>query len=97
MVFSHQENPFEKEVAVLDSSTRPFTTVSNRAQIREILSSVYDSLVLKGYNPINQLVGYILTEDPTYITNYNNARSLICRVDRDELLQELVRTYLEKP
>ncbi len=81
----------------MDSSTRPFTTVSNRAQIREILSSVYDSLVLKGYNPINQLVGYILTEDPTYITNYNNARSLICRVDRDELLQELVRTYLEKP
>ena len=65
-------------------------------QIREILSSVYDSLVLKGYNPINQLVGYILSEDPTYITNYNNARSLICRIDRDELLQELVRSYLEK-
>ena len=68
--------------------------VSNRAQIREILSSVYDSLMLKGYNPINQLVGYILSEDPTYITNYNNARSLICRIDRDELLQELVRSYL---
>ena len=49
----------------------------------------------KGYNPINQLVGYILSEDPTYITNYNNARSLICRIDRDELLQELVRSYLE--
>jgi YD repeat-containing protein len=80
----------------MDGATRPFTTVSNSDQIREILSSVYDSLVLKGYNPINQLVGYILTEDPTYITNYNNARSLICRVDRDELLQELVRTYLEK-
>ncbi len=80
----------------MDGATRPFTTVSNSEQIREILSSVYDSLVLKGYNPINQLVGYILTEDPTYITNYNNARSLICRVDRDELLQELVRTYLEK-
>ncbi len=80
----------------MDGATRPLTTVSNSEQIREILSSVYDSLVLKGYNPINQLVGYILTEDPTYITNYNNARSLICRVDRDELLQELVRTYLEK-
>ena len=65
-------------------------------QIREILSSVYDSLVLKGYNPVNQLVGYILSEDPTYITNYNNARSLICRIDRDELLQELVRSYVEK-
>jgi uncharacterized protein (UPF0297 family) len=64
-------------------------------QIREILSSVYDSLVLKGYNPVNQLVGYILSEDPTYITNYNNARSLITRVERDELLQELLRNYLE--
>ena len=61
-----------------------------------VLSSVYDSLVLKGYNPVNQLVGYILSEDPTYITNYNNARSLICRIDRDELLEELVRSYLEK-
>ncbi len=80
----------------MEDATKPFSTVSNRMQIREILSSVYDSLVLKGYNPINQLVGYILSEDPTYITNYNNARSLICRIDRDELLQELVRSYLEK-
>ncbi|MBQ3275725.1 MAG: IreB family regulatory phosphoprotein [Oscillospiraceae bacterium] len=80
----------------MEDATRPFNTVSNRMQIREILSSVYDSLVLKGYNPVNQLVGYILSEDPTYITNYNNARSLICRIDRDELLQELVRSYLEK-
>ena len=80
----------------MGDATRPFNTVSNRMQIREILSSVYDSLVLKGYNPVNQLVGYILSEDPTYITNYNNARSLICRIDRDELLQELVRSYLEK-
>ena len=79
----------------MGDATEPFATVSNRAQIREILSSVYDSLMLKGYNPINQLVGYILSEDPTYITNYNNARSLICRIDRDELLQELVRSYLE--
>ena len=79
----------------MGDSTKPFAKVSNRAQIREILSSVYDSLMLKGYNPINQLVGYILSEDPTYITNYNNARSLICRIDRDELLQELVRSYLE--
>lgn len=80
----------------MGDATRKFDTVSNRMQIRDILSSVYDSLVLKGYNPVNQLVGYILSEDPTYITNYNNARSLICRVDRDELLQELVRSYLEK-
>ena len=56
----------------MGDATKPFATVSNRAQIREILSSVYDSLMLKGYNPINQLVGYILSEDHTYITNYNN-------------------------
>ena len=80
----------------MSDKTRKFDTVSNRMQIREILSSVYDSLVLKGYNPVNQLVGYILSEDPTYITHYNNARSLICRIDRDELLEELVRSYLEK-
>ncbi len=64
--------------------------------MKEILSSVYNSLMVKGYNPINQIVGYILSEDPTYITNYNNARTLITRIDRDELLQELVRTYLAK-
>ena len=63
--------------------------------MKEILSSVYNSLMVKGYNPINQIVGYILSEDPTYITNYNNARTLITRIDRDELMQELVRTYLE--
>ena len=58
------------------------------------MTSVYNSLQEKGYNPINQIVGYILSEDPTYITNYNNARSLIRRLDRDELLQELVKKYL---
>ena len=63
-------------------------------EIKEILSSVYNSLQEKGYNPINQIVGYILSEDPTYITNYNNARALIRRLDRDELLQELVKQYL---
>ena len=55
----------------------------------------YDALKEKGYNPINQIVGYILSEDPTYITNHNNARSLIRRIDRDDLLQELVRQYLD--
>ena len=64
--------------------------------MHEILLSVYNSLVLKGYNPINQIVGYILSEDPTYITNYNSARTLICKIDRDELLQELVKNYLGK-
>ena len=63
--------------------------------IREILSQVYNSLQQKGYNPINQIVGYILSEDPTYMTNFNNARTLIRKLDRDELLQELVRYYLD--
>ena len=63
--------------------------------IREILSQVYNSLQQKGNNPINQIVGYILSEDPTYITNFNNARTLIRKLDRDELLQELVRYYLD--
>ena len=80
----------------MEDATRKFTALDNKAEMKEILSSVYNSLMVKGYNPINQIVGYILSEDPTYITNYNNARSLICRIDRDELLQELVRSYLEK-
>ena len=62
--------------------------------MRQTLQGVYNSLKEKGYNPINQIVGYILSEDPTYITNYNNARSMICKLDRDELMQELVRAYL---
>ena len=66
----------------------------DKADMRRILRTVFDALSEKGYNPINQIVGYLLTEDPTYITNYNNARSIICRIDRDELMQELVRCYL---
>ena len=62
--------------------------------IRDTLMQVYDALKEKGYNPINQIVGYILSEDPTYITTHNNARSLIRRVDRDTLLQTLVKYYL---
>ena len=76
--------------------TRKFAALDSKAEMKEILSSVYNSLMVKGYNPINQIVGYILSEDPTYITSYNNARSLICRLDRDELLQELLKTYLDK-
>ena len=75
--------------------TRKFQVPQERSsEMKAILMSVYDSLKEKGYNPINQIVGYLLSEDPTYITNYNNARSLICKLDRDELLQELVRHYL---
>ena len=80
----------------MDDSTRQFSIVDNKTEIREILSAVYRALLIKGYNPINQIVGYILSEDPTYITNYNNARGLITRLDRDELLQVLVSNYLEK-
>lgn len=75
--------------------TRKFSvSIDKDQEIRMILSSVYTSLREKGYNPINQIVGYILSEDPTYITNHNNARTLIRKVDRDELLQVLVRKYL---
>ena len=64
-------------------------------EIRKVMKEVYDALKEKGYNPISQIVGYILSEDPTYITTHNNARSLIRRIDRDELLQSLVKNYLK--
>jgi uncharacterized protein (UPF0297 family) len=76
-------------------NTIKFTVPGDEKQdMRRTLRSVFDALNEKGYNPINQIVGYLLSEDPTYITNYNNARSMICKLDRDELLQELVRCYL---
>jgi len=78
----------------LEGYTRKFDVTGGENDTREVLSAVYDALRQKGYNPVNQIVGYILSEDPTYITNYNNARSLICRLDRDELLQELLTFYL---
>jgi uncharacterized protein (UPF0297 family) len=62
--------------------------------MKETLTAVFDALKEKGYNPVNQIVGYILSEDPTYITTHNNARSLIRRIDRDELLAEMVKSYL---
>ena len=78
-----------------ERDTLKFTVASDdKENMRRILRSVFDALNEKGYNPINQIVGYLLTEDPTYITNYNNARSMICKLDRDELMQELVRAYL---
>ncbi len=63
-------------------------------ETKTALTTVYAALVEKGYNPINQIVGYILSEDPTYITNYNNARAIIAKLDRDELLKILVSNYL---
>lgn len=64
-------------------------------EMKIVLTAVYDALKEKGYNPINQIVGYILSEDPTYITNHKNARSLIRKIDRDELLHALVKNYLD--
>ena len=80
----------------MDHNTIKFSVpVDNSAEMKQILTEVYRSLTEKGYNPINQIVGYLLSEDPTYITNHNNARSLICKIDRDELMQELVQFYLD--
>ncbi len=64
-------------------------------EVREILSQVYNALKIKGYDPISQIVGYLLSDDPTYITSYNGARGLIVRVERDELLEEIVKNYLK--
>ncbi len=64
-------------------------------EVHEIIESVYDALKIKGYDPISQIVGYILSDDPTYITSYNGARSLIAKVERDELLEELVKNYIK--
>lgn len=75
--------------------TRTFKLTEDRnEEMRLVLRTVYDSLKEKGYNPINQIVGYILSEDPTYITNHNNARTLIRKLDRDELLQSMLKSYL---
>ena len=75
--------------------TRAFSIRDEKEyQIRQVLTEVYEALNEKGYNPVNQIVGYILSEDPTYITTHNNARSLIRRIDRDELLKAMVRSYL---
>lgn len=76
--------------------TITFSFNNNRDDdIKAILTTVYNALQEKGYNPINQIVGYILSEDPTYITTHNNARSLIRKIDRDELLQALLKSYLK--
>ena len=78
-----------------DRDTLKFTVPNDdKENMRKLLRGVFDALNEKGYNPINQIVGYLLTEDPTYITNYNNARAMICKIDRDELMQVLVREYL---
>lgn len=80
------------------NETLQFSSVEKEVQstAKVILMAVYEALVEKGYNPVNQIVGYILSGDPTYITSHKNARILIRKLERDELLEELVRNYLEK-
>ena len=68
----------------------------NKMDVSQVLEQVYVALTEKGYNPVNQIVGYIMSGDPTYITSYHNARSLIMKVERDELVEELLRVYVEK-
>lgn len=86
-----------EEMTYMRDQTMTFSVKQDKKdEIRTNLGMVYEALLEKGYNPVNQIVGYILSEDPTYITTYNNARSLIRHIDRDELLQEMVRTYLNQ-
>ena len=79
---------------MIDSTTIFSIYEDKESEIRQTLTEVYDALKHKGYNPINQLVGYILSEDPTYITTYDGARSKIIKIDRDDLLQEMLKTFL---
>ena len=90
-----EETETRRGLTVMNDNTIKFVVPEDSSEeMKTILTAVYGALSEKGYNPINQIVGYLLSEDPTYITNYNNARSLICKLDRDELLQELVKHYL---
>lgn len=79
----------------MNIENHPEEVLEKDSNTREILREVYELMSEKGYNPIGQIVGYLLSEDPTYITDYRNARALIRRIDRDELMSELVKNYLE--
>ena len=80
---------------MLDGTRKFSMKEESNKEMKRVLQTVYDALKENGYKPINQIVGYLLSEDPTYITNYNNARSLIRKIDRDELMQELISNYLD--
>lgn len=75
-------------------NTRFFKVETDKTTVKEILAEVYQALTEKGYNPVNQIVGYIMSGDPTYITSYKNARSLIMKVERDELVEEMLTEYI---
>ncbi len=76
-------------------NTRYFKVETDKTSVKEILEQVYFALTEKGYNPVNQIVGYIMSGDPTYITSYKNARSLIMKVERDELVEEMLTEYIK--
>lgn len=81
----------------MTDKTMKFSVSEDKERVlKQNLRTIHDALIEKGYNPINQIVGYILSEDPTYITTYQNARNIIRHIDRDELLQILVKSYIEK-
>ncbi len=75
--------------------TRTFAPIDKNAEMKEVMKTVYEALKVKGYNPTGQIVGYILSEDPTYITSFMGARGLITRLDRDDLLREMVKSYID--
>ena len=108
MILSYQKKEIEQAVAsqikrkkgdreMQDlGSTQHFSVqVEPETGVKVVLSSVYEALNEKGYNPVNQIVGYIMSGDPTYITSHNNARSLIMKVERDELVEELLTQYIK--
>ena len=76
-------------------NTRFFKVETDKTTVKEILAQVYAALTEKGYNPVNQIVGYIMSGDPTYITSYKNARSLIMKVERDEIVEEVLQEYIK--
>ena len=95
MIYSiYKEFKIQGGVIMNDATMTFCINDDNEKIMKNTLIAVYDALREKGYNPVNQIVGYILSEDPTYITTHNNARSLIRKIDRDELLQALVKSYL---
>ena len=78
-------------------NTQYFRAVQeNKMDVKEVLKLVYEALTEKGYNPLNQIVGYVMSGDPTYITSHKSARSLIMKVERDEIVEELLKSYIEK-
>ena len=76
-------------------NTQYFEVQKEPTGVKEVLAAVYEALQEKGYNPVNQIVGYIMSGDPTYVTSHNNARSLIMKVERDELVEELLNNYIQ--